>query len=130
MKMKLRFSESEINYWANRYTERQREKDRVKEQQLIDLKSDVQERGYLTKIVRRFLFRYHTYTVFRMGTGKKQTQMKRIHFPGARTPQIRDAIIAAVGVNAAAEVTEAHLAALTILYVSESNITTLKPGQC
>ena len=56
--------------------------------------------------------------------------MKRIHFPGVRTPQIRDAIIAAVGVNAAAEVTEAHLAALTILYVSESNITTLKPGQC
>ena len=49
MKMKLRFSESEINYWANRYTERQREKDRMKEQQLIDLKSDVQERGYLTK---------------------------------------------------------------------------------
>ena len=73
---------------------------------------------------------YHPDPVFRMGTRDKQTQMKRIHFPGARTPQIRDAIIAAVGVNAADEVTEAHLAALTILYVSESNITTLKPGQC
>ena len=49
MKMKLRFSESEISYWANRYTERQREKDRVKEQELIDLTPDVLRRGYLTK---------------------------------------------------------------------------------
>ena len=49
MKMKLRFSESEIGYWANRYTERQREKDRTKEQQLIDLKPEVQSRDYLTK---------------------------------------------------------------------------------
>ena len=49
MKMKLRFSESEINYWANRYTERQREKDRIKEQELIDLKPEVLRRGYLTK---------------------------------------------------------------------------------
>ncbi len=49
MKMKLRFPESEIGYWANRYTERQREKDRTKEQYLVDLKSKVQERGYLTK---------------------------------------------------------------------------------
>ena len=47
--MNLRFSESEIGYWANRYTERQREKDRIKEQKLIDLKPDVQSRGYLTK---------------------------------------------------------------------------------
>lgn len=47
--MKLRFSESQIGYWANRYTGRQREKDRIKEQQLIDLKSDIQTRGYLTK---------------------------------------------------------------------------------
>ena len=49
MKMKLRFSESEIGYWADRYTERQRERNRTKEQQLIDLKSKIQERGYLTK---------------------------------------------------------------------------------
>ena len=49
MKMELRFSESEIGYWANRYTERQREKDRTKEQQLIDLKDAVLRRGYLTK---------------------------------------------------------------------------------
>ena len=49
MKMKLRFSESEIGYWANRYTERQREKDRTKEQYLVDLKSKVQKHGYLTK---------------------------------------------------------------------------------
>ena len=47
MTMKLRFPESEIGYWANRYTERQREKDRTKEQQLIDLKNPVQSRGYL-----------------------------------------------------------------------------------
>ena len=47
MKMKLHFPESEIGYWANRYTERQREKDRVKEQELIDLKPEVQRRGYL-----------------------------------------------------------------------------------
>ena len=49
MTMNLRFSESEINYWANRYTERQREKNRIKEQELIDLKPDVLRRGYLTK---------------------------------------------------------------------------------
>ena len=49
MKMQLHFSESEIGYWANRYTERQREKDRMREQQLIDLKDEVLQRGYLTK---------------------------------------------------------------------------------
>ena len=49
MTMKLRFPESEISYWANRYTERQREKDRIKEQELIDFKSGIQARGYLTK---------------------------------------------------------------------------------
>ena len=49
MEMKLRFPESEIGYWANRYTERQREKDRTKEQQLINFKPDVMQRSYLTK---------------------------------------------------------------------------------
>ena len=49
MEMNLRFSESEISYWANRYTKRQREKDRVKEQELIDLTPNVLRRGYLTK---------------------------------------------------------------------------------
>ena len=49
MKMKLRFPESKIGYWANLYTERQREKDRIKEQELIDLKTPVQSRGCLTK---------------------------------------------------------------------------------
>ena len=49
MEMNLRFSESEIGYWANRYMERQREKGRTKEQQLIDLKDKVLQRGYLTK---------------------------------------------------------------------------------
>ena len=47
--MKLRFPESQIGYWASRYTERQREKNRIKEQELIDLKPDVLRRGYLTK---------------------------------------------------------------------------------
>ena len=47
--MQLRFPESEISYWANRYTERQREKDRIKEQELIDLGCDILVRGYLTK---------------------------------------------------------------------------------
>ena len=47
--MKLRFPESEISYWADRYTERQREKDQMKEQYLVDLKSTVQKHGYLTK---------------------------------------------------------------------------------
>ena len=47
--MNLRFPESEINHWANRYTERQREKNRRKEKDLIDLKPDLLRRGYLTK---------------------------------------------------------------------------------
>ena len=47
--MNLRFSESEIGYWADQYTERQREKDRTKEQHLIDLKPEVLRRGCLTK---------------------------------------------------------------------------------
>ena len=49
MDMKLRFCESEIDHWSNRYTERQREKDRIKEQELIDLTPDVLRRGYLTR---------------------------------------------------------------------------------
>ena len=47
--MNLRFPESEIPYWANRYTERQREENRMREQHLIDLRCDVLVRGYLTK---------------------------------------------------------------------------------
>ena len=43
-----------------------------------------------------------------------------------RTPQVRDAIVAAAGVNSASDVTEAHLAAITSLYLSRfTNITTL-----
>ena len=49
MEMQLRFPESKIGCWANRYTERQREKNRIKEQELIDLKSEVLRRGCLTK---------------------------------------------------------------------------------
>ena len=47
--MNLRFPESEIPYWANRYTERQREENCMREQHLIDLRCDVLVRGYLTK---------------------------------------------------------------------------------
>ena len=45
-----------------------------------------------------------------------------------RTPQVRDAIVAAAGVNSAAEVTAAHLAAITTLNMREKNIATLKAG--
>ncbi len=46
-----------------------------------------------------------------------------------RTPQVRDAIVAAVpGVNSANEVTEAHLAAITYLDLSGQSITSLKVG--
>ena len=46
-----------------------------------------------------------------------------------RTPQVRDAIVAAVpGVNSADDVTEAHLAAIYSLNLNNKNITTLKEG--
>ena len=47
--MNLRFPESEINYWANRYTKRQRESNKVREKYLISLESKVQESGCLTR---------------------------------------------------------------------------------
>ncbi len=46
-----------------------------------------------------------------------------------RTPQVRDAIVAAVrGVNSAANVTEVHLARIVTLSVADENITELKEG--
>ena len=46
-----------------------------------------------------------------------------------RTSQVRDAIVAAVpGVNSAEDVTEAHLAAITILNLQRKGITALKAG--
>ncbi len=46
-----------------------------------------------------------------------------------RTPAVRDAIVARVpGVNSAADVTEAHLAAITQLFLSNKGITSLKSG--
>ena len=45
-----------------------------------------------------------------------------------RTPQVRDAIVAAAGVDTPEEVTEAHLAAITSLDLASKNITTLKIG--
>ena len=47
--MRLRFCESEIDHWANRYTERQREENRIREQHLIDIRCDVLDRGSLTR---------------------------------------------------------------------------------
>ena len=46
--MKLRFCESEIDYWANRYTEFQGTYYRETEEQIIGLRDDIQRRGYLT----------------------------------------------------------------------------------
>ena len=46
-----------------------------------------------------------------------------------RTSQVRDAIVAAVpGINSADDVTEAHLAAITVLNLNGRNITALKVG--
>ena len=45
-----------------------------------------------------------------------------------RTPQVRDAIVAAAPVSACGDVTEAHLAAITRLDLHDKNITTLKEG--
>ena len=49
MKMRLRFCESEIAYWANIYTEYQTTKGQTREQQVIGFRDGIQERGYLTK---------------------------------------------------------------------------------
>ena len=45
-----------------------------------------------------------------------------------RTPQVRDAIVAAAGVNTATDVTDAHLTAITALDLRAKSITTLKSG--
>ena len=45
-----------------------------------------------------------------------------------RTEQVKDAIVAVVGVTDCADVTETHLAAITSLGLSNEGITTLKPG--
>ena len=47
--MRLRFCESEIDYWANRYTEFQGAGYRVREEEIMELRDDIQQRGYLTK---------------------------------------------------------------------------------
>ena len=47
--MRLRFCESEIDYWANIYTEYQTTRGQAREQQVIGLQDGIQNRGYLTK---------------------------------------------------------------------------------
>lgn len=49
IKMKLRFCESEINCWANCYTEFQGTDYSEREEQVIGLRVDIRQRGYLTK---------------------------------------------------------------------------------
>ncbi len=57
------------------------------------------------------------------------TEVGEITLPIAdRTPQVRDAIVAAAGVNSAADVTAAHLAAITELDLEAENIAALKQG--
>lgn len=57
MNMNLRFCESQIDYWATRYTECQHEDNREREEQLIGFREKILRRGYLTK--------YELYTVAR-----------------------------------------------------------------
>ncbi len=45
-----------------------------------------------------------------------------------RTPQVRDAIVAAAGVDDCSQVTEVHLAAIRFLHLSSKTITSLKSG--
>ena len=47
--MQLRFCESEISYWANRYMGHHSQRQQAAEQELIDLENEVKGRGYLTK---------------------------------------------------------------------------------
>ena len=47
--MKLRFCESEIDYWANRYREFQRPAGREREDLVIELRGDIQQRECLTR---------------------------------------------------------------------------------
>ena len=49
IEMKLRFCKSEIDYWANRYTECQRPSGCEREKQVIGLRDDIQQQGYLTR---------------------------------------------------------------------------------
>jgi len=53
--MELRFCESEIDYWADRYTEFQCPDGREREEQVIGFRCDIQGRGPLTQ--------YHLYKV-------------------------------------------------------------------
>ena len=48
MKLCLRFHESEIGYWATRYIETQRKSDLRKEREMVDLRCEVQGRGFTT----------------------------------------------------------------------------------
>ena len=49
MQMELLFCESKIDYWANRYMERQAAYDRVREDKVIGHRDAIQQQGYLTR---------------------------------------------------------------------------------
>lgn len=57
MNMRLRFCESEIDYWATRYTECQHEDNREREEKLIGLREKILREGHLNE--------YELYTVAR-----------------------------------------------------------------
>ena len=61
--------------------------------------------------------------------GQQQNDAPEFTPVSDRTPQVRDAIVALVpGVDAANDVTAAHLSLINNLNLSEQNITTLKAG--
>ncbi len=47
--MRLRFSETDINYWANRYTQYQTADNREREEYLINLQDEIKEGRHLTQ---------------------------------------------------------------------------------
>jgi len=55
-------------------------------------------------------------------------EAQEINLLSDRTPQVRDAIVAAAGVTSPEEVTEAHLSAMTSLDLSDSTIVSLNAG--
>ena len=69
------------------------------------------------------------YGVQGIGYVQAQNNVPELTPVSDRTPQVRDAIVTLVpGIDAADDVTAAHLALITNLNLSEKNITTLKAG--
>ena len=78
-----------------------------------------------------FIFKTYVltiYVVFLFGFVLSHTVVADVTPVSDRTAEVRDAIVSAVGVNSADEVTEAHLAAITALNLRDKGITELKSG--